>query len=124
MSGIRSAEVPKLRHQTVCFLVGQPASVILERRLLTGRSLPQCLIHVYDESNGRHTVIKETVECEMRIWAKSGMKTQLCRSCIRNLEKLWIQWKDINKQKTGKDDEKVSRVFKEDGQPMGQRSRG
>ena len=42
----------------------------------------------------------------MRIWAKAGMKTQLYRSCIRKLENLWIQWKDINQQKTGKDDER------------------
>ena len=61
---------------------------------------------MYDESNYRHTATKETVECVMRIWAKAGMKTQLYRSCIRKLENLWIQWKDINQQKTGKDDER------------------
>ena len=33
------------------------------------------------------------------------MKTRLYRSCIRTLENLWIQWRDINKQRTGKDDE-------------------
>ena len=34
------------------------------------------------------------------------MKTQLYHGCIRKLENLWIQWKDINKQKTEKDDER------------------
>ena len=48
----------------------------------------------------------KTVECVMQIWAKDGMKTQLYRSCIRMLENIWIQWKDINRQKTGKGDER------------------
>ena len=61
---------------------------------------------MYDESNDRHTATKETVECVLRIWAEVGIKTQLYRSCIRMLKKLWIQWKDIDKQKTGKDDER------------------
>ena len=106
MSGTRNAEVPKLRRQTGRFLVGQPASAIPELRLPTGRSLLQCFFHVYDESNDRHTAIKQTVECVMRIWAKAGMKAQLYRSCSRKLENLWIQWNDIKKQKTGKDDKR------------------
>ena len=61
---------------------------------------------MYDESNDRHTTTKETVEYVLQIWAKDWIKTQLYRSCIRMLENLWIQWKDIDKQKTGKDDEK------------------
>ena len=97
MSRTRNAEVPKLRRQAERFLVGQQASAIPELRLLSGRSLLQCFFHVYDESNDRHTATKETVECVMRIWAKAGVKTQLYRSCIRKLENLWIQWKDINK---------------------------
>ena len=61
---------------------------------------------MYDESNDRHTATNEIVECAMRIWATAGMKAQLYRSCIRKLETLWIQWKDISKQKTGKDDKR------------------
>ena len=61
---------------------------------------------MYDESNDRHTATKETVGFVMQIWAKAGMKIQLYRSCIRKLENLRIQWKDITKQKTGKDDER------------------
>ena len=44
--------------------------------------------------------------CVLRIWAKAWIETQLYRNCIRMLENLWIQWNDIDKQKTGKDDEK------------------
>ena len=63
------------------------------------------LFSCYD-SNDRHTATRETVDCVMRIRAKAGMKTQLYRGSIRELENLWIQWKGIDKQKTGKDDER------------------
>ena len=77
-----------------------------EMRLPIGRSVIQYFFHVYDESNDRHTATKETVECVLRIWAKVGIKTQLYRSYIRMLKTLWIRWKDIDKQKTGTDDER------------------
>ena len=59
---------------------------------------------MFYDSNDRHTATRETVDCVTRVWAEVGMKTQLYRGCIRELENLWIQWKDINKQKSGKDD--------------------
>ena len=40
---------------------------------------------------------------------QSWIKTQLHRSCIRMLKNPWIQWKDIDEQKTGKDDERRER---------------
>ena len=42
----------------------------------------------------------------MRIWTKAEMNTHLFRSCIKKLENLWIQWKVLNKQRTGKNDER------------------
>ena len=106
MSGARNAKLPKLRRQTERFLVGQPASAIPELRLPTGRSVLQYFFHVYDVSNDRHAATKETVECVMQIWAKAGINTQLYRNCVRKLENLWMQWKDINKLKARKDDER------------------
>ena len=41
----------------------------------------------------------------MRIWAKAGVKTQLYTNCIRKLGNLWMQWKDINKQNTRREDD-------------------
>ena len=52
----------------------------------------------------------------MQIRAKAGMKTQPYRNCIRKLQNPRMPCKDINKQKTRKDDER--RVFREDRQPM------
>ena len=106
MSGARNDKVTKLRRHTERFLEGQPVSANPELRLSTVRSVLQYLLHVHDESNDKHTTTKETIECVMRLWAKCGIKTQLYRNCIRKLETLWMQWRDINKEKTRNDDER------------------
>ena len=99
-----SPSVPILRNKSERFLVGQPAHSIPGSKLPTGRDVLKFLFHVNENCSDRYAAYKITVQNVMSFWSMARIKTTLPRNCVRKLDALWKEWRELKKSRGRKSD--------------------
>ena len=80
-------------------MVGHPASSINGAKLPTMRQVLLFCFHAIDKYGNRKDAFKETIGNVMTFWNMARIETICERSGERKLEKLWEEWRGLQKSK-------------------------
>ena len=88
-----------LRKHTDYFLIGHPEQAISGSKLPTVRSVLKNFLYVKQQASNNNEALRLVVDNVLCFWAMARIPTMLPRSCVRNLERLYKEWRTIGKHK-------------------------
>ena len=88
-----------LRKHSDYFLIGHPEQAISGSKLPTVRSVLKNFLYVKQQPSNNNEALRLVVDNVLCFWAMARIPTMLPRSCVRNLERLYKEWRTIGKHK-------------------------